>query len=144
MVERRRSVRQKSFLAGCIYFNDRRRSAECLIREISDQGARIVFSRAVNIPDLVELYVPQREQTVRARVHWRKGNAIGLTFPRAAPTPSVPPASNELAQRVSQLEAEILLLRRMFAKPTSPQPMPRQERTATALSAQLLATPGRP
>jgi hypothetical protein len=52
MVERRRSVRQKSFLAGCIYFNDRRRSAECLIREISDQGARIVFSRAVNIPDL--------------------------------------------------------------------------------------------
>jgi hypothetical protein len=114
MVERRRSVRQKSFLAGCIYFNDRRRSAECLIREISDQGARIVFSRAVNIPDLVELYVPQREQTVRARVHWRKGNAIGLTFPRAARTPSVPPASNELAQRVSQLEDEILLLRRML------------------------------
>jgi hypothetical protein len=26
----------------------------------------------------------------------------------------VPPASNELAQRVSQLEAEILLLRRML------------------------------
>jgi hypothetical protein len=28
---------------------------------------------------------------VRARLHWRKGNAIGLTFPRAARTPSVPP-----------------------------------------------------
>jgi hypothetical protein len=44
MAERRRSVRKKSFLRGCVYFNKRRSAIDCLIRDISDQGARIIFS----------------------------------------------------------------------------------------------------
>src|ERR1700733_14708541 len=33
--QRRRVARQKSFLRGCIYFNGRRASVDCLIRDIS-------------------------------------------------------------------------------------------------------------
>src|SRR5208283_3109125 len=81
MAERRRATRQKSFLRGCVYFNKRRGAVDCLIREISDEGARIIFSDTVNVPDVVELYIPQKEQTVRARVQWRHGDVIGLAFP---------------------------------------------------------------
>ncbi|MFL6934868.1 MAG: hypothetical protein ACJ8EJ_09505, partial [Xanthobacteraceae bacterium] len=38
--QRRKSSRQKSFLHGCIYFNNRRSAVDCLIRDISREGAR--------------------------------------------------------------------------------------------------------
>ena len=80
MAERRRSVRKKSFLRGCVYFNKRRSAIDCLIRDISDQSARIIFSGAVNVPDIVDLYIPLKEETVGARVQWRRGDEVGLAF----------------------------------------------------------------
>jgi hypothetical protein len=113
MGERRRSTRQKSFLRGCVYFNKRRNALDCLIRDISSEGARIIFSGTVNVPDQIELYIPQKEQTLRARVQWRHGDEIGLAFPdamRAADGTS----EGELAKRVAQLETEIASLRRVL------------------------------
>ena len=114
MAERRRSVRKKSFLRGCVYFNKRRGAIDCLIRDISDQGARIIFSEAVNFPDVVDLYIPQKEQTVRAHVQWRRGDEVGLAFPDAnsARATSPQPQFGDLAQRVAELEAEMTALRR--------------------------------
>ena len=68
MSERRIAQRQKSFLRGCIYYNNRRSATDCLIRDISQTGARLIFSDAVNIPDMVDLYIPQKEQMLRAQV----------------------------------------------------------------------------
>ena len=115
MAERRRTQRQKSFLRGCVYFNKRRNALDCLIRDLSEHGARIIFSENVSVPDLVDLYIPQKEQTVRARVQWRHGDEIGLAFPdavRAADGTS----DGELALRVAQLESEIAGLRRLVKK----------------------------
>jgi hypothetical protein len=118
MGERRRSVRNRSFLRGCLYFNKRRGSLDCLIRDLSDSGARIIFSDSVSVPDVVELYIPQKERTVRARVQWRHGYEIGLDFPGSARTQESPPAppSGDLVQRVTQLEAEIASLQRMVKR----------------------------
>jgi hypothetical protein len=115
MAERRQSLRQKSFLRGCVYFNKRRNAFDCLIRDISSEGARIIFSDTVSVPDIVELYIPQKEQTVRARVQWRHGDEIGLAFPdalRAADGTS----DGELSARVAQLESEIATLRRALKR----------------------------
>ena len=71
MAERRNATRQKSFLRGCIYFNNRRSAVDCLIRDISSTGAKLIFSDAITVPDVVELYIPQKEQTLRAEVHFR-------------------------------------------------------------------------
>jgi len=116
MGERRRSVRKKSFLRGCLYFNKRRSAIDCLIRDISEEGARIVFSDTVNVPDVVELYIPQKEETLRARVEWRHGDEIGLAFPGTARGTDDAPAAGDLAQRVSQLESEIASLRRVLKR----------------------------
>ncbi len=114
MAERRRSIRQKSFLRGCVYFNKRRGALDCLIRDISGAGARIIFSDTVSIPNVVDLYIPQKEQTVRAQVQWRHGDEIGLAFPDAWLAADAAPGSAELARRVAQLEGEIAALRRAF------------------------------
>jgi hypothetical protein len=114
--QRRRVARQKSFLRGCIYFNSRRASVDCLIRDISSQGARILISSSVNIPDTVELYIPQKAQTLRARVEWRHNEDIGLVFTEADLGLKIRPQANELTQRVAQLEDEINSLRRMFKR----------------------------
>lgn len=112
MGERRGSIRQKSFLRGCVYFNKRRGALDCLIRDISEQGARIIFSETVNVPDYVELYIPQKERTVRAHVQWRHGDEIGLAFPDAVRAADGGTDTTQLAQRVAALEAEIASLRR--------------------------------
>jgi hypothetical protein len=112
MAERRRSVRQKSFLKGRVYFNKGRESADCLVRDLTNQGARIIFSDSINIPALIDLHIPQKDYNVRARVIWRQGVEIGLAFPDANLVPSAPTQSNDLAERVSKIETEIALMRR--------------------------------
>src|SRR5262245_4377325 len=102
--ERRASARQKSFLRGCIYFNNRRSTLDCLIRDISESGARLIFSDAVSIPDIVDLHIPQKDQTLRAHVQWRHGDEVGVAFgnaQRAARYPYVDVV--ELAERVVKL-----------------------------------------
>ena len=79
-VERRRTARQKSFLRGMIYFNNRRNAVDCLVRDISLYGARLIFSDAVTTPDVLDLYIPQKEQTLRVHVIWRLGQEVGVAF----------------------------------------------------------------
>jgi hypothetical protein len=114
MGDRRGIRRQKSFLHGFIYFDKRRGVMSCLIRDLSDTGARIVFSETVTIPEHINLHIPQREKTVRAHVQWRRGDEIGLAF-EAAPA-AVTPHESDLMQRVVQLEAEIIELKRTIKK----------------------------
>jgi hypothetical protein len=111
MSERRKSARQKSFLRGCIYFNNRRSALDCLVRDISSTGARLIFSDTVTIPDVVDLYIPQKEQTLRAQVHWRHGDEVGVGFAHAAH--AIPPLTDVagLAERVQKLETEIAALK---------------------------------
>ena len=86
----------------------------CLVRDLSVEGARIIFSEAVTIPDMINLHIPQKNHTVRARVTWRRGDEIGLGFSAADPAADPLPDSAELMKRVAQLEGEIARLRRML------------------------------
>ena len=122
-VERRRIARQKSFLRGMIYFNNRRNAVDCLIRDISPYGARLIFSDAVTTPDVLELYIPQKEQTLRVHTIWRHGQEVGVAFAQAAHMDPVAepgdPGSGPgqaLAERVARLEMEIVGLKRILKK----------------------------
>jgi hypothetical protein len=113
--ERRRIARQKSFLRGMVYFNNRRSVADCLIRDVSPFGARLIFSDTVSTPDTMDLYIPQKEQTLRAHVIWRVGHEVGVAFPQA--TPGEPASgSADLVERVAKLEAEIAGIKRVLKK----------------------------
>ena len=113
MPERRSSTRQKSFLQGRIYYNNRRASVDCLVRDISDTGAKLVFSGAVTIPDVVEIYLSNKEEVRRARVQWRRGDEAGIDFifDGAADT-GTSAGSTDLLGRVFKLESECASLKR--------------------------------
>ncbi len=124
MGERRGSRRSKSFLRGFVYVSRKRGALACLVRDLSEKGARIVFSDNVTLPDVVELYIPQREQTLHARVEWRRNDEIGLGFTATESTAEAPPSATEVVQRVAMLEAEIAslrgLLKRLKAEKVNP------------------------
>jgi hypothetical protein len=113
--ERRKVTRHKSFLRGMIYFNNRRNVVDCLIRDISPYGARLIFSDAVTTPDSLDLYIPQKEETLRIHVIWRHGQEVGVAFAQVAQmTPTA--ETGELSERVARLETEIAGLKRILKK----------------------------
>ncbi len=116
MSERRNSRRSKSFLRGLVYVSRKRGALACLIRDMSDKGARIIFSDTVTLPDIVDLHIPQREQTLRARVQWRRNDEIGLGFIDAERASEAQPTAAEVAQRLAMLEAEIVSLRALLKR----------------------------
>jgi hypothetical protein len=116
MGERRRHTRHKSFLRGCIYYNNRRSAVDCLIRDMSEAGAKLIFSSVVTVPDAVDLYIPQREQMLRAHVQWRKGDEMGVTLTEAELREGGLASEQGLAERVEKLEAEVAALRRMLKR----------------------------
>jgi len=114
-IERRRVTRQKSFLRGMVYFNDRRSVLDCLVRDISPYGARLIFSDAVGTPDVMDLHIPQKEQTLRTHVIWRHGREVGIAFAQIL---EINPHAegDDLVDRVARLEAEVTALRRLLKK----------------------------
>jgi hypothetical protein len=107
--ERRRSARLKNFLRGRIFFNNRDMSVECIIRDLSETGARVVLSEAVSLPSTVEFSVPQKKQIWQARVGWRHRDEAGLSFIVASSGAQA--LSHDLEQRLAKLERELAVLR---------------------------------
>ena len=114
MNERRASRRQKSFLRGVVYFDKRRSETACPVRDLSEDGARIVLSQTITIPDVIELQIPQRQQTLSARVQWRRADEVGLSFSK--PDTATTPRENQLIKRIAELEAEITTLERTIKR----------------------------
>jgi hypothetical protein len=114
--ERRRAPRQKSLLRGMIYYNNRRNAVDCLIRDISAHGARLIFSDSFTTPDVLDLHIPQKDQTLRVHVIWRSGQECGVAFAQAASAAASGAASGELADRVQRLEAEVASLKRILKR----------------------------
>lgn len=124
MDERRHTPRHRTFLQGRVFYNSRRQSADCIIRELTDDGARLSFTDPVALPHAFELHIPNRDQTLRVETVWNHGTDVGVSFARAeahAPAtlaPAAPAAMSEqtLFERVEKLEKELGALRRRISE----------------------------
>jgi hypothetical protein len=118
MNERRSVPRQKSFLQGRIFFNNRRSSVDCLIRDFSEHGARLKFSGLITTPDVVELYIPSKEESYRAKVQWRNADEIGVGFHCDEKSPPLAPGtpSADWSARIQKLEHDVASLQREFSE----------------------------
>lgn len=124
MDERRHTPRHRTFLQGRVYYNSRRQSADCIIRELTDEGARLSFTDPVALPHAFELHIPNRDQTLRVETVWNHGTDVGVAFarPDAHQAPSLVPAAHATAQelslmeRVEKLEKELAALRRRISE----------------------------
>lgn len=82
--ERRRAPRQRTLLGGVVMFNGRRSTLDCAIRNLSDDGALMMLSDAVALPQAFEIEIPSRQRQYAARAVWRSGERIGIVFTEPA------------------------------------------------------------
>ena len=102
--------RLKTLLAARINFNNGQSALDCLIRNLSDTGAKLIVSAAVTLPECFDLIIAQKSVTRRARIAWRRGEEIGVRFEAGYPSESSDPDASALKRRMRELEAEVARL----------------------------------
>lgn len=115
MDERRRSSRLKSFIKGTLRFENGRSCVDCLVRDLSDDGARLKLSAIVPTPDVLDLYMPSKDETRRIRIRWRRADELGVEFVDRRHDDTDAAAPTDLEGRVAHLEKEVAALRRALA-----------------------------
>ena len=84
---------------------------DCLVRNISEAGARLVFASPAVIPAEFDLLFSQKGSTRRAQVTWRKELDVGVQFLSGRSEVSIP---LEAAQTIRTLKTQNeRLLRRL-------------------------------
>lgn len=108
MNENRIAERTRTFLKGRIEYNNGQASMECLIRDLSETGARVAVSDSVTLPDHFRLFIPKTNRWMNAQTRWRRGGLIGISF--VTDTVEVPIAADG-DTRTRELETEVRRLR---------------------------------
>ena len=103
--ERRRSVRSRTLIGGKVIFNQRQSTLDCTIRNLSEDGALLVFPNSTALPELFELYFPLKRESRMVRSRWRDAQRIGVSF-AAATKQDEAPIPLDLVRRLRQLEQE--------------------------------------
>ena len=109
-MDHRSVTRARALLKAQIRFNSGMSTMDCVIRDLSEGGARLQLSDSVAIPSTFELYIPKRDETRRAILHWRNSEEIGVGFQGASLSE---PDTHGLLRRVAQLESDTATLRRL-------------------------------
>ncbi len=109
--ERRQSARRRTYLGGRASYEKPVSSDECLVRDRSPGGARIVFSGSAPIPDAFNLTIRDGGETRSVRVVWRDGLQVGVAYESAAH-----PFAPEATRQIRKLEADRETLLRRLAE----------------------------
>jgi hypothetical protein len=82
MDERRQDVRGKVIYGAVATTDETGATTECIVRNISDHGARIEFDRASRVPnkDRIALAIARQGRSVLARIIWFRDNLVGVAF----------------------------------------------------------------
>lgn len=75
----RQDRRIRAFKAAKIVFSEHSATLNCVVRDLSEAGARLAFPSPYGIPETFDLVIPSAP--VRpCRVAWRKGSEVGVIF----------------------------------------------------------------
>ncbi|WP_430913552.1 PilZ domain-containing protein [Methylobacterium sp. sgz302541] len=115
MIERRTTPRQRSYLGARLGFNAQWSTMDCLVRNYTEAGAKLVFaSAAVPLPDAFDLVIASKGIETRAHVVWRREGEMGVSFARAQARAGI--VSLDLARRLRVCESERDALRARLAQ----------------------------
>jgi hypothetical protein len=109
-MERRATARTRAYLGGQVAFNERFSTMDCLIRNVSEAGAKLNLSGAVRLPSEVDLTITKRDEAMRARIIWRRGDEAGVAFGQLHRASGAIPL--DWARRLRACEAEKAALQR--------------------------------
>ena len=116
-INQRESARIETFLKAKIVLDDGLSKIDCVIRDLSDNGAKIEVAAAADaIPDKFTLEIPKKNRVHCAEIRWRYENRIGLRFlggaeeDRINVDPGKIPLRADLIQENARLKALVQFL----------------------------------
>ncbi len=110
MIERRESVRDKVVYGGLAEIGESGSTRDCVVRNISEQGARLEFSNDVKLPKKqIALTIARKGRSFLAKVIWWRDNFVGIAF--SDEVPFIAPVS-DLEDRLRKSEAKKRQLQR--------------------------------
>jgi hypothetical protein len=103
MQDRRETVRDKVMYGGVAEIGDRGTTRECIVRNISDNGANIEFSDEYELPkEQLSLRIARKGRSFLAKVIWWRDNFVGVAF--RAESPAAPISDLEERLRKSEIK----------------------------------------
>jgi hypothetical protein len=81
--ERRATIRHRVLKGGRIVFNDGFSTYDCMVRNFSEDGAKLKVASVIGIPDQFQLVLDDGRKFDCA-VSWRTEAELGVTFRRTA------------------------------------------------------------
>jgi hypothetical protein len=86
MLDRRQSARDEVIYGGVAEIDERGTTTDCVVRNISEQGASLEFSTAVKLPKgRLSLTIAQKGRSLLAKIIWWRDNFISVAFGREIP-----------------------------------------------------------
>jgi hypothetical protein len=107
MEQKRTTLRVRTVLKAEIRYNDGLIRMPCIVRDISDGGARIELPSEVAIPEHVDLYLEKKKQIRCATIKAMRGRELHVAF-NDTPAQQTEPS---IAERLKRLEADVAELR---------------------------------
>ena len=103
MRERRESARDKVMYGGVAEISDLGTTRECIVRNISDNGANIEFNNNFQLPrEQLSLRIARKGRSFLAKVIWWRENFVGVAF--RGQSPSAPVSDLEERLRKSEIK----------------------------------------
>jgi hypothetical protein len=110
MLDRRQLARDKVIYGGVAETGEPGGSRDCIVRNISENGASLEFSNVVKLPlEPISLTIARKGRSFLAKVIWWRDNFVGVAF--SSETPSELPVS-DLAERLRKSEEKKRQLQR--------------------------------
>jgi len=78
-LQQRNSQRRRSLIGAQIISNNGFSTLDCLVRDMSDTGARLKVENSVTIPEQFSLTLSDG-RSFMATVRWRRVDTIGVSF----------------------------------------------------------------
>jgi hypothetical protein len=85
-IERRASPRTKVFKKGKLIHTNMIAVFDCMIRDISETGARLSCGETAMLPTEMKLLVSSQREMCLVRIVWRKSREVGVQFLEARKT----------------------------------------------------------
>jgi hypothetical protein len=114
MQDRRQSARSKVIYGGVAELGERGTARDCVVRNISDQGAHIEFANPIRLAkEQISLTIARKSRSFLANIIWWRDNFVGVAFHAEAPAHS--PVS-DLEERLRKSEKKKRQLQRRIEK----------------------------
>jgi PilZ domain len=98
MLDRRQSARDKVIYGGVAEIAEGSASEECVVRNISKDGAHLEFSNRFGLPrQPIRLTIAKKGRSFLAKIIWWRDNFVGVAF---SPDPSYELPGSDLAERL--------------------------------------------